>query len=71
MKISHEHAIALYLCQHQRYHIERDWVQGKFVGIKNILHSKVMALKDNISLENLIIVYVAGHRLNVTLFSRY
>jgi len=28
MKISHEHAIALYLCQHQGYHVERDWIQG-------------------------------------------
>jgi len=28
MKISHEHAIALYLCQHQGYHVERDWIEG-------------------------------------------
>ena len=28
MKISHDHAIALYLCQHQGYHVERDWIEG-------------------------------------------
>jgi len=28
MKIVHEQAIALYLCQHQGYHVERDWVKG-------------------------------------------
>jgi len=28
MKISHENAIALYLCQHQGYHVERDWIKG-------------------------------------------
>lgn len=28
MQIAHEQAIALYLCQHQGYHVERDWVKG-------------------------------------------
>ena len=28
MKIAHEQATALYLCQHLGYHVERDWVKG-------------------------------------------
>ena len=28
MKIAHEQATALYLCQHLGYHMERDWVKG-------------------------------------------